>query len=188
VITALIDKFIPEDVNPHDIRSEDKMKPLKTGDNDASLIKSLQRTGLFTALAIGIHNFPEGLATFAAALKEPALGVSIAIAIAIHNIPEGISVSLPIYYATGNRKKAFFYSFLSGLAEPAGALIGFFALYSFIASKGVMGFLFGAVAGVMIYISFDEMLPTAREYSKGHTVIIGLTCGMVVMGVSLLLL
>jgi len=185
--TALIDKFIPEDVNPHDVKSEESMQPLKSDDKDANLIKSLQRTGLFTALAIGIHNFPEGLATFAAALKEPALGVSIAIAIAIHNIPEGISVSLPIYYATGNRKKAFCYSFLSGLAEPVGALIGYFLLWAFFTDM-VFGLLFGAVAGVMIYISFDEMLPTAREYGQGHTVIIGLTLGMVVMGVSLLLL
>jgi ZIP family zinc transporter len=187
IITALIDKFIPEDVNPHDVRSEESMKPLKAGDKDANLIKSLQRTGLFTALAIGIHNFPEGLATFAAALKEPALGVSIAIAIAIHNIPEGISVSLPIYYATGNRKKAFIYSLLSGLAEPVGALVGYFLLWAFF-SDMVFGLLFGAVAGVMVYISFDEMLPTAREYGQGHTVIIGLTLGMVVMGASLLLL
>lgn len=188
-ITALIDKLIPEDVNPHDVKSEESMQPLKsdTNNKEANLIKSLQRTGLFTALAIGIHNFPEGLATFAAALKEPALGVSIAIAIAIHNIPEGISVSLPIYYATGNRKKAFCYSFLSGLAEPVGALVGYFLLWAFFTDM-VFGLLFGAVAGVMIYISFDEMLPTAREYGQGHTVIIGLTLGMMVMGSSLLLM
>ena len=189
-ITALIDKFIPGEVNPHDIRSEHDMKPLKTVSGESpspELVRSLSRTGLFTALAIGIHNFPEGMATFASALHKPALGISIAVAIAIHNIPEGISVSLPIYYATGSRKKAFYYSFLSGLAEPAGALVGYFFLRIFL-NQMVLGFLFGAVAGIMIYISFDEMLPTAREYGKGHTVILGLTLGMLVMGASLLLM
>lgn len=187
VITALIDRFIPEDVNPHDVRSEESMQPLKKGTDDGQMARTLSRTGLFTALAIGIHNFPEGLATFAAALKEPALGVSIAVAIAIHNIPEGISVSLPIYYATGKRSKAFIYSFLSGIAEPVGALVGYFLLRVFFTDI-VFGLLFGAVAGIMIYISFDEMLPTAREYGKSHTVIMGFTMGMAVMGSSLLIM
>jgi ZIP family zinc transporter len=185
IITALIDKFVPEDVNPHEVASELDVEVLKP-EGPAINSKKLARTGLFTALAIGIHNFPEGLATFAAALKEPQLGVSIAIAIAIHNIPEGISVSLPIYYATGNRKKAFMYSFLSGLAEPVGALVGYFMLMSFF-SDMVFGLLFAAVAGVMVFISFDEMLPTAREYGQGHIVITGLTAGMAIMGSSLLL-
>jgi ZIP family zinc transporter len=142
--------------------------------------------GAFSALAIAIHNFPEGLATFAVALSDPALGISIAIAIAIHNIPEGISVSVPIYYATGSKKKALFYSFISGLAEPFGALIGYFVLRSFF-NDMVFGFLFGTVAGIMVYISIDELLPTSRKYGKEHQEIYGFIAGMGVMAVSLLL-
>jgi len=150
--------------------------------------------GLFTALAIGIHNFPEGLATFLAALKEPNLGIAIAVAIALHNIPEGISVSVPIYYATGNRKKAFVYSLLSGLAEPVGAGIGYLAIRLFMGGDDgvippeIMGILFGGVAGIMVYISLDELLPTSRAYGKGHDSLLGLVAGMLVMALSLLLM
>jgi zinc transporter, ZIP family len=139
----------------------------------------LMRMGLFTALAIGIHNFPEGLATFLAALEDPHLGIAIGIAIALHNIPEGISVSVPIFYATGDRKKAFMYSLLSGLAEPVGAGVAYLILL-FIAGgdKAVvppelMGILFGGVAGIMVYISLDELLPTSRAYGKGHDSLLG---------------
>jgi ZIP family zinc transporter len=138
------------------------------------------------ALAIAIHNFPEGLATFIAALQQPALGLSIAVAIAIHNIPEGISVSVPVYYATGNKKKAFVYSFLSGLAEPVGALVGYFILRNFI-NDLVLGILFAVVAGIMVFISFDELLPAAEEYGEHHLSIYGLIAGMAVMALSLLL-
>jgi len=150
--------------------------------------------GLFTALAIAIHNFPEGLATFLAALHDPGLGIAIAIAIALHNIPEGISVSVPIFYATGNRKKAFIYSLLSGLAEPVGAGIAYVALRVIVGGGSggfpaqVMGILFGAVAGIMVYISLDELLPTSRAYGRGHESVFGLVGGMVVMALSLLLM
>ena len=142
--------------------------------------------GMFTALAIAIHNFPEGLATFAAALSDPALGLSIAVAIAIHNIPEGISVSVPIYYATGSKKKAFYYSFLSGVAEPVGALIGYFILLNFF-SEFVFGILFAGVAGIMVFISLDELLPSAQKYGEHHLSIYGLILGMAVMALSLLM-
>ena len=142
--------------------------------------------GMFSALAIAIHNFPEGLATFMAAMKDPTLGISIAMAIAIHNIPEGIAVSVPIYYATKSRKKAFWYSFLSGLAEPVGAIVGFVLLRSVI-NDASFGLVFAAVAGIMVYISFDELLPTAEEYGEHHIAISGLIAGMVIMGVSLAL-
>ncbi len=148
--------------------------------------KKLHRMGMFTAIAIAIHNFPEGLATFAAAVSDPSLGIAIAVAIAIHNIPEGIAVSIPIYYATGNKKKAFIYSFLSGLSEPVGAVIGFFLFYSFF-NNVTFGILFAVVAGIMVYISIDELLPAAREYGEGHLSIYGLIAGMGVMAVSLLL-
>ena len=142
--------------------------------------------GKFTALAIAIHNFPEGLATFTAALDNPGLGVAIAVAIAIHNIPEGIAVSVPIYYATGDRRKAFTHSFLSGLAEPLGALIGYLILMPFL-SPLMFGILFAAVAGIMVFISLDELLPAAREYGEHHLSIYGLIAGMALMAASLLL-
>jgi ZIP family zinc transporter len=149
--------------------------------------------GLFTALAIAIHNFPEGLATFLATLQDPKIGISIAIAIALHNIPEGISVSVPIYYATGDRRKAFFYSVLSGLAEPVGAFVAYGALVLFFGAgqaipAEVMGVLFGSIAGIMVYISLDELLPTSRAYGKGHDCLLGLVGGMAVMALSLLLM
>ena len=146
----------------------------------------LMRMGLFTALAIAIHNFPEGLATFFAALEDPTLGVPIAIAIALHNIPEGISVSVPIFYATGSRKKAFTLSVLSGVSEPVGAIVGYLLLRSFF-TPAIMGVLFGIVAGIMVYISLDELLPTAREYGKNHEVLYGIVSGMAIMALSLLL-
>ena len=150
--------------------------------------------GLFTALAIAIHNFPEGLATFLAALEDPSVGAAIAVAIALHNIPEGISVSVPIFYATGDRKKAFIYSSLSGLAEPVGAVIAYLAIRFFLGGESgaipsqVMGILFGGVAGIMVYISLDELLPTSRAYGKGHDSLLGLIAGMGVMALSLLLM
>lgn len=176
---AIIDALVPEGENPHEIRSaaEGKKEINRAG---------LMRMGLFSALAIGIHNFPEGLATFVGALGDPALGVSIAVAIAIHNIPEGIAVSMPIYYATGSRKKAFLYSSLSGFAEPIGALIGYFVLQS-IFGDSMFGFTFASVAGIMVYISLDELLPTAEKYGEHHIAIFGLIGGMVVMAASLLL-
>ncbi len=147
---------------------------------------SLYRMGIFSAIAIGIHNFPEGLATFASAIKDPTLGISIAIAIAIHNIPEGIAVSVPIYYATGDKRKAFFYSFLSGFSEPVGALVGYILLYRYF-NDFVFGILFAGVAGIMVFISLDELLPAAQRYGEHHLSIYGLVSGVAVMAVSLLL-
>lgn len=178
---AIIDKFIPSVENPHEMHSVEEM-----ADEKAMKSAKLMRMGMFTALAIAIHNFPEGLATFTAALTEPALGVAIAVAIAIHNIPEGIAVSVPVYYATGNKKKAFWLSFLSGLAEPVGALIGYLILMPFL-SPVVFGVLFASVAGIMVFISLDELLPAAEEYGEHHLSIYGLIAGMAVMALSLLM-
>ncbi|MBN2755321.1 MAG: zinc transporter ZupT [Candidatus Goldbacteria bacterium] len=183
--TALIDKMIPEAQNPHEVRSDASVKELKISGKHSK--HKLMRTGLFTAAAITIHNFPEGFATFAAAASDIKLGITIAIAVAIHNIPEGISVSVPIYAATDDKKKAFLYSSLSGLAEPVGALLGWLILAPFLTPQ-LLGIVMGAVAGIMIYISFDELLPTAREYGEGHTEIAGIAAGMAVMAVSLNLL
>lgn len=181
-MSALIDRFIPEDVNPHEPKSTQELHVLQ--DEQSQSDAALKRTGMFTALAIGIHNFPEGFATFMASTENVSIGLSIALAIAIHNIPEGMAVSLPIYHATGNRKKAFWYAFISGLAEPIGAVIGFFILLPLMGAL-TLGVTFGVVAGIMIYISFDELLPSARVYGNAHTTILGIVLGMLVMSVSL---
>ena len=150
-------------------------------------LSKLHRTGIFTALAIAIHNFPEGLATFIATLDDPSVGAAIAIAIALHNIPEGVAVSIPIYYATGSKWKAFWLASFSGLAEPIGALVGYMLLSHFL-SPAAMGFTFASVAGIMVFICLDELLPTARQYAKGHETLYGIVTGMAVMALSLLLL
>ncbi|KPU43552.1 zinc transporter ZupT [Oxobacter pfennigii] len=178
---AIIDKLIPSSENPHEVHTVEEM------DGKSEEHKSnLMRMGLFTALAIGIHNFPEGIAVFTAALSNPKLGIPIAFAIAIHNIPEGIAVAVPIFYATGSRKKAFRLSFLSGLAEPIGGLIGYLLLAKFF-NDAMLGFIFASVAGIMVYISIDELLPAAREYGEHHLSIYGMIAGMAVMALSLLL-
>lgn len=179
-IIAIIDKLVPKVENPHEIK--------KVEDQNVNVTKNhkLLRMGIFSAMAIAIHNFPEGLATFTATLKDPALGLAIAVAIAVHNIPEGIAVSVPVYYATGNKKKAFKLSFLSGLAEPAGALIGYLILMPFI-NEILFGVLFASVAGIMVFISIDELLPAAREYGEAHLSIYGLMAGMIIMAISLIL-
>lgn len=180
-LMALIDKLIPTVENPHEIRDVKDMERKKPEG------EALMRMGFFSALAIGIHNFPEGIATFAAALHDPTMGVSIAIAVAIHNIPEGIAVSVPVYYATNSKRKAFTLSFLSGLSEPAGAVLGYFLLLQFF-GEAMFGMTFAMVAGLMVYISLDELLPTAEKYGEHHVAIYGLILGMMVMAASLLAL
>ena len=214
LLIGIIDNLIPSVENPHDTPTESETAPLHdptapmpnspafSGNSEAdaeaptdtATQQKLLRMGLFTALAIGIHNFPEGLATFLAALEDPGVGAAIAVAIALHNIPEGISVSVPIFYATGNRRKAFILSFLSGIAEPVGAALAYVLLRFFVGDADgavppqIMGMLFGGVAGIMVYISLDELLPTSRAYGKGHDSIFGLVAGMAVMAISLLLM
>ncbi|MCC0640609.1 zinc transporter ZupT [Clostridioides sp. ES-S-0123-01] len=180
-IIAIIDKLIPQEENPHEIKKMENLDEKNIQKN-----KSLLRTGIFTAMAIAIHNFPEGLATFISALDDATIAIPIAIAIAIHNIPEGISVSVPVYYATGDKKKAFYYSFLSGMSEPLGAIIGYVLLRNFL-NDTTLGIVFALVGGIMVFISLDELLPSAREYGEHHLSIYGLIAGMVVMAISLLL-
>lgn len=178
LLIALIDRLVPSEENPHEVRrvERENTPPAK-----------LMRMGALTAMAIALHNFPEGLATFVSALQEPGVAIPIVAAIAIHNIPEGIAVSVPIYQATGSRRKAFRYSFLSGLAEPAGALIGWLILMP-VMNDVAFGLIFASVAGIMVFISFDELLPAAREYGEHHLSIYGLIAGMAVMAVSLLVM
>ncbi len=155
--------------------------------NQSKDLKALRRTGVLTAIAVALHNFPEGFATFVSALENLNFGILIALAIAIHNIPEGMAVSLPIYHSTGDKKKAFIYSALSGLTEPLGALVGIFLLLPFL-NELILAVSFALVAGIMIYISFDELLPAARIYGEPHHCLYGLLVGMGVMAFSLALL
>lgn len=173
-LIMLIDNLIPS--------PESDLTAARAGQHDAVL----QRMGVLMALAIAIHNFPEGLATFTSTLDDISLGTAIAVAIAIHNIPEGIVTSVPIYFATGNKKKAFGISFLSGLTEPVGAVIGYLVLRPFL-SGTMYGIIFGLIAGIMVYIAIEELIPMAREYDKGNTMILGCIAGMAVMAVSLIL-
>ena len=212
-VIGVIDRLIPEAENPHEphtaqaraalceqirlgTEGRDNQRQQASADTEMNSEENqaLLRMGLFSALAIGIHNFPEGLATFLSALQDPALGAAIAVAVALHNIPEGVSVSVPIYYATGSRAKAFLYSTLSGVSEPIGAAIAYAALRVLVGGEGgvippqVTGMLFAGVAGIMVYISLDELLPTSRAYGKGHDSLFGLLAGMAVMALSLLLM
>ncbi|MFK0353193.1 zinc transporter ZupT [Campylobacter jejuni] len=201
LISLLIDKLIPEDVNPHEPKedlSELKICPLpQKGQNPPKFhpgeklhqinTKALKRTGIFTALAIAIHNFPEGFATFISSLDNLTLGIAIAIAVAIHNIPEGLAVSLPIYHATGDKKKAFIYSALSGFAEPLGAFVGALILLPFMGDL-TLAISFAVIAGIMVFISLDELLPAAKTYDKAHDSLYGLIAGMAIMALSLNLL
>ncbi len=191
-VIAVIDAMVPEVSNPHEFHEPDNFLS-EPGDldliykRDADSQAKLMRMGMMTALALALHNFPEGFATFLSGLYDLEMAIPVAIAIAIHNIPEGIAVSLPIYYATGSRRRAFRLSFASGLSEPAGALIGFFLLRE-VMNNMIFGMSFAAVAGIMVYISLDELLPSAEKFGRHHWAMGGLIAGMAVMALSLLLL
>lgn len=190
-IITLIDFLIPEHENPHEAPG------LSLGDKTAAVDvlqhtdnTALKKLGIMSALAIAVHNFPEGVATFVGALNNPEMGAGITFAIALHNIPEGIAVAIPIYYATRSRGKALFYATLSGLSELLGALlcIGITSLFGIELTGKGMAFplILSAVAGIMVYISLDELLPTAEKYGKHHIAIGGVVAGMAIMAVSLL--
>ncbi len=203
VLIGIIDKLVPEVENPHEVKRVEEMRADEAAAASARAearaeasgrhrpgrgnTRQLMRMGTMTALVIGIHNFPEGLATFMSTLEDTSIGLSIAVAIAIHNIPEGIAVSVPIYYATGDKVKAFKWSFLSGLTEPLGALVGYLVLRTFM-TPTLSAMVLAGVAGIMVFISLDELLPSAEKYGEHHLSIYGAVAGMAVMAVSLLLL
>lgn len=186
VLIMLIDFIIP-----HDYIEEHVSRGHRGTD------KKLMSAGIFTAIGIAIHNFPEGLAVLVGSLESLSLGIPVAFAIAVHNIPEGIAVSFPILYATKSRSKAFTYSLLSGLAEPAGAIIGIMILLPFI-SPWLLSFMLAFVAGIMVFISFDELLPLCFEKGmcpkehhcvwRAHVPIAGIIFGMLIMAMSLFFL
>lgn len=175
-LISLIDFLVPESGNPHEMHGVEEM----------NVKDPLHHVGFVVALSLAIHNFPEGIATFTSALGSIDIAIPITLAIAIHNIPEGIAVSVPVYHATGSKKKAFGYSFLSGLAEPAGALIAYFFLMPYW-TPSINGLILAAVSGIMVFISLDELLPSAEKYGEHHISIAGLVTGMAVMGFSLFL-
>ncbi|MGI0542669.1 zinc transporter ZupT [Corynebacterium aquatimens] len=177
-LIAVIDRVVPEDINPHEIAAES---------GSPASIARMRKVGLMTALAIAIHNFPEGFATFFVALADPQVAVPIAVAIAIHNIPEGVAVAVPIREATGSKSKAAWWATISGLAEPLGALVGFALLQPFIGPVA-LGVAFAAIAGIMVFVSVDKLLPTAIQTGRHHAAVYGLVGGMAIMALSLLLL
>ena len=172
--------FLIDLLVPHDYIAE---KHVSKGGRSGPMM----RTGMLIALGIGIHNFPEGMAALAGSLKNIKLGISIAIAIAIHNIPEGLAVSAPVLAATGSRKKAFWWSFLSGVSEPVGAMISAMFLMPFLTDK-LLGWLLAGIGGIMTAISLDEIIPSAKAYNSGHVTIFGIMSGMAVMFISLWML
>lgn len=201
---ALIDKALPEAENPMNrimlrrcgrhLMWRITIAQDMTGSRRRRLNRKRTRsvshrmwTGFLTALAIGIHNFPEGMATFMSSLSDPGLGITIAAAVALHNIPEGISVAVPIYFGGGGRRRAVRAAFIAGLAEPAGTLVGALLLLPFL-DDALMGVIFAAVAGIMVFISLDELLPSAQAYGEHHLSIYSLIGGMLIMAVSLQLL
>ena len=193
-IITLIDFLIPEYENPHEASglSLDDKTPAVGMVEHTGTDKALHRLGIMSALAIAIHNFPEGIATFIGALNDPEMGAGITFAIAIHNIPEGIAVAIPIYYATKSKGKALLYATLSGFSEVIGALLclAVTAVFGLELTGGGAAFplVLAAVAGIMIYISLDELLPTAEKYGKHHVAIAGVVGGMAVMAISLLII
>jgi ZIP family zinc transporter len=193
-LITLIDFLIPEYENPHEAPG------LSLGEKTAAVdmvqhtgnTEALKKLGIMSALAIAIHNFPEGIATFVGALNNPETGAGITFAIALHNIPEGIAVAIPIYYATKNKGKALLYATMSGLSELLGAVLCIIitSIFGIDMSATSIAFplILSAVAGIMVYISLDELLPTAEKYGKHHVAIGGVVAGMAVMAISLLII
>ncbi|MDD3436847.1 MAG: zinc transporter ZupT [Candidatus Gastranaerophilales bacterium] len=177
MVAVLIDYFMPDHIE----------EDLFCGSEKCEHHHRIKRAGLLTALAVSIHNFPEGMTTFFVATQNLTLGISVAIAIALHNIPEGIAVALPIYHATGKKRLAIWYTFLSGISEPIGALLGLIAIQYFL-PQAAIGFLFASVAGIMVYISFDTLLPLSKEYGDGHYSVFGIMSGVFFIWISLLFL
>ena len=177
-IAVLIDYFIPDH-----IESDLFLQNPQHCDNHMHKIK---RAGVVTAIAVAVHNFPEGIANFFVSSQNLSIGIPLAFAIAIHNIPEGIAVALPIYHAVKKKRTAIFYTFLSGIAEPVGAILGFLFLRNYL-NLTTLGFLFAVISGIMVYISIDTLLPMAREYGENHHVVFGIMLGMFVIGLRLVL-
>ena len=183
LLAGVIDRLIPDSENPHELHNVEEMQG-EDNQHHAHSTQKLRRAGIFSALVLAIHNFPEGIATFVTSYTDIGAGIAIAVAVAIHNIPEGIAVSVPIYHATGSRRKAFWYSFFSGFAEPVGAMVAWLVLMPI--TPALVSLIMAAVAGIMIYIAFDELLPATHYYGENHIALYGLFLGMAIMAISLI--
>ncbi len=182
LVSVLIDYFLPDHID-----AEELLNPDAPEDKEKKSHYKLKRAGMLTAIAICVHNFPEGMATFLTTTQDVTLGISVALAIAIHNIPEGIAVALPIYHVTGKKRYAMLYAALSGITEPIGALVGMF-IFGLFVPQVLIGFLMASVAGIMTYISFDTLLPLSKEYGNWHLTIVGIISGILFIWLSLILL
>ena len=193
-LIAVLDRLVPDAVSPHEFsgrmagsHGRDEVREPAELREDRALRARLLRTGAVTAIALALHNVPEGFATFVAALQAPEVAIPVVAAIALHNIPEGLAVAVPVRRATGSRAKAFWLATMTGLAEPVGAVIGYLLLAP-VLTGDAMGAILAGVAGVMVFVSLDELLPAAEETGEHHTVIYSLIAGMAVMAVTLLVL
>ncbi len=194
LLAVLIDYFIPDHIqgqmftkqigaNEKNIDSTDCAED----ENAIISIGKIRKAGILTAIVVAVHNLPEGLATFFITAQDVMLGLGIIFAIAIHNIPEGMAISIPVYQATHSKRKAFWYSFLSGMAEPVGGVVGFVVIKSLFPNLCI-GTLFALVSGIMTYISIDTLLPLSKDYDTGHYSISGVVLGLIIMGVTLIIL
>lgn len=172
LVIGLIDMLLPQHLTPRCV------------DNSSNKNQKLMVGGLFTAIGIGLHNFPEGISVFFGSLAGARSGILLALSTALHNIPEGIAVAIPIYLATKNKKKAVLYSFLSGIAEPIGALLAYAVLRPYV-NAYFLGQIFAFAAGIMVYISLDELLPSCFENCRTHKAIIGIVLGMIIIAISI---
>ncbi|MDN5688102.1 MAG: zinc transporter ZupT [Brachybacterium sp.] len=193
-LIAVLDRLVPESVSPHEFagrmtgsEGHAEVRDALEQAEDRALRARLLRTGAVTAAALALHNVPEGFATFVAALQAPEIAIPVVVAIAVHNIPEGLAVAVPVRRATGSRAKAFWLATMTGLAEPVGAVIGFLLLAPLL-NGGAMGAILAGVAGVMVFVSLDELLPAAEETGEHHAVIYSLIAGMAIMALTLLVL
>lgn len=193
-LIALLDRLVPEPVNPHEFSGRvdhsdvhDEHRDRAGLAADAALRARLLRTGTVMAVVLALHNVPEGFATFVAALQAPEIAIPVVVAIALHNIPEGLAVAVPVHRATGSRAKAFWLATMTGLAEPAGAVLGYLLLAPLLEGPA-MGAVLAGVAGVMVFVSLDELLPAAEETGEHHTVIYSLIAGMALMAATLVVL
>lgn len=190
----IIDYFIPDHIESDaflkQIGANEKHTDSTTSilnENAPIEIGKIKKAGIVTAIVVAVHNFPEGLATFFISSHDIVIGLGVIIAIAIHNIPEGMAISIPVYQTTHSKRKAFLYSFMSGMAEPLGGVVGFFIIKSFFPNL-CLGTLFAFVAGIMTYISIDTLLPLSKDYDTGHYSISGVVLGILIMGSTLVIL
>ena len=194
LVAILIDYFVPDHIQENMFNkqigaNEQNIDSTNCEENENAVISigKIKKAGIITTVIVAVHNFPEGLATFFTTTQNTTLGLGIVIAIAIHNIPEGMAISIPVYQATHSKRKAFWYSFLSGMAEPVGGVIGFFLVKAFFPDI-CLGVLFSFVAGIMTYISIDTLLPLSKDYDTGHYSISGVSLGLILMGITLIFL